>query len=278
MKKLLFMIALSSLLIFALSACGSSDDGEESSGDSNNSSDTSGDSGKSASDYNLVKDGKFTFASSGEFRPFSMTSGGEMTGFDIDVANAVAEQLGLEPNQQKFKFAAIVEGVKSGRFDAAVASHTITPERQKEVDFSTPYYYSGAQVFTRPGSDIKSLDDLKGKEVAVSKGSTYAKFAQKVTDNVKTYDSDVVALQSLSKGRHDAVITDFLTGKEAKGQGLKIEAKDMIERSEQAIAVAKGNDKLLEDINAALKTLREDGTLKEISEKYFKDDITTKPE
>ncbi|UOQ46233.1 transporter substrate-binding domain-containing protein [Halobacillus salinarum] len=277
MKKLLLLFTLSAIIMLSLAACGTSDEGGTSENNSE-SSDTSGDTGEAASEYKLVKDGKFTFAASGEFRPFSMTSGGEMTGFDIDVANAVADQLGLEPAQQKFKFAAIVEGVKTGRFDAAVASHTITPERQKEVDFSTPYYYSGAQIFTRPDSDIKTLDDLKGKEVAVSKGSTYAKYAQEVTDKIKTYDSDVVALQSLSKGRHDAVITDFLTGKEAKGQGLDIEAKKMIERSEQAIAVAKGNDKLLEDINAALKTLREDGTLAEISDKYFGEDITKKPE
>ncbi|ARI76906.1 transporter substrate-binding domain-containing protein [Halobacillus mangrovi] len=279
MRKWLFMITLSFLMIFTLAACGSSDEGENTSGDTNDSENTSEGSDESGSEYDLVEDGKFTFAASGEFKPFSMTNAsGEMTGFDIDVANAVAEELGLEPVQKKQKFASIVEGVKTGRFDAAVASHTITEERAKEVDFSTPYYYSGAQIFTRPDSDIEALEDLEGKEIAVSKGSTYSKFAEEVTDNIKTYDSDVVALQSLAKGRHDAVITDFLTGKEAKGQGLEIEAKKMIERSEQAVAVAKGNDKLLEDINAALDKLREDGTLAEISKEYFGEDITTKPE
>ncbi|WP_163526496.1 transporter substrate-binding domain-containing protein [Halobacillus ihumii] len=270
MKKLLFTILLGSLMIFTLAACGSN--GEE---EATSSSDGSG---ESSSGYDLVEEGKLTFAASGEFRPFSMTTGGEMTGFDIDVGNAVAKELGLEPAQEKSKFAAIVEGVKTGRYDIAVASHTITEERAKEVNFSTPYYYSGAQIFTRPGSDYKTLEDLEGLEIAVSKGSTYVKFAEDVTENVKVYDSDVVALQALAKGRHDAVITDFLTGKEAIGQGLEIEGKKMIERSDQAIAVAKGKDKLLEDINAALETLRENGTLTEISEKYFNDDITTVPE
>ena len=224
-------------------------------------------------------DGQFTFAASGEFRPFSMTdASGEMTGFDIDVANAIAKELGLEPNPQKQKFASIVEGVKTGRFDAAVASHTITEERQQEVDFSTPYYYSGAQIFTRPDSDVETLEDLEGMEIAISKGSTYSTYAEEVTENIKTYDSDVVALQSLAKGRHDAVITDFLTGKEASGEGLEIEEKEMIERSEQAVAIAKENEALLEEINAALETLREDGTLAEISKEYFGEDITTLPE
>ncbi|QAS54023.1 transporter substrate-binding domain-containing protein [Halobacillus litoralis] len=275
MKKYLLMITLSILTIFALAACGSSEDDGETTGDTNE--DTT--EGSADTEYNLVEDGKFTFAASGEFRPFSMTdASGEMTGYDIDVANAIAEELGLEPNPQKQKFASIVEGVKTERFDAAVASHTITEERQKEVDFSTPYYYSGAQIFTRPDSDVQSLEDLEGMEIAISKGSTYSKYAEEVTDNVKTYDSDVVALQSLAKGRHDAVITDFLTGKEASGEGLEIEAKEMIERSEQAIAVSKENEALLEEINAALDKLRENGTLTEISEEYFGEDITTVPE
>ncbi|WLR46103.1 transporter substrate-binding domain-containing protein [Halobacillus litoralis] len=277
MKKYLLMITLSIFMIFTLAACGGSEDEGETSGDTNENDSSSESSEETA--YDLVEDGKFTFAASGEFRPFSMTdASGEMTGFDIDVANAIAEELGLEPNPQKQKFASIVEGVKTGRFDAAVASHTITEERQKEVDFSTPYYYSGAQIFTRPDSDVETLEDLEGMEIAISKGSTYSTYAEEVTENIKTYDSDVVALQSLAKGRHDAVITDFLTGKEASGEGLEIEAKEMIERSEQAVAVAKENEALLEEINAALETLREDGTLAEISKEYFGEDITTLPE
>lgn len=259
MKKGLVLLLVLVFFVGILAACG----GEKSS--------TEG--------MSLVEEGKFTFASSGEYSPFSVTDGeGVMTGFDIEVAEAVAKELGLEPEQKRFKFGSIVEGVKSGRFDAAVASHTITDERLEHVNFSTPYYYSGPQIFVRPDSDIKSLDDLKGLEVAVSKGSTYAKTAQEVTDNVIQYDSDVTALEALSIGKHDAVITDFLTGKEAIGSGLEIEGKEILGLSEQAIAVSKENEELLKKINEALEKLREDGTLKKISEKYFKEDITTDPE
>ncbi|MFT4416510.1 transporter substrate-binding domain-containing protein [Fredinandcohnia humi] len=235
---------------------------------------------KSSSDgMSLVEEGKFTFASSGEYNPFSVTNGeGDMTGFDIDVAEAIAKELGLEPSQKRFKFNSIVEGVKTGRFDAAVASHTITDERLEHVNFSTPYYYSGPQIFVRPDSDVQSLEDLKGLEVAVSKGSTYAKTAQEVTDNVIQYDSDVTALEALALGKHDAVITDFLTGKEAIGSGVEIVGKDILGLSKQAIAVAKDNEELLKKINEALEKLREDGTLQEISKEYFNEDITTEPE
>lgn len=258
MKKTLSILLTMILLASLLGACGS---------------------GKVTSDgMKLVKEGEFTFASSGEFAPFSQTDGdGVMSGFDIDVANAVAKEIGLDANQKKMKFSGIVEGVKTGRFDAAVASHTITEDRLEHVDFSTPYYYSGPQIFTRPDSNIKTRADLDGLEIAVSKGSTYADTASEYTDNIKTYDSDVTALKALSEGRHDVVITDFITGKEAIGKGFEIEAQELLGRSEQAIAIAKENEKLLEAVNKALETLRENGTLKEISMKWFGEDITTNP-
>ncbi|RIW37726.1 amino acid ABC transporter substrate-binding protein [Bacillus salacetis] len=253
-KSLLLLLTSAALI----SACGTNDDANgEGSGDGET----------------------FTYAASGEFKPFSVTSGdGTMTGFDIDVAEAVAEEMGMEPEQKKFKFSGIVEGVQSGRFDAAVASHTITEERAEKVAFSTPYYYSGPQIFVRPDSTVETLEDLEGMEIAVSKGSTYADTASEVTDEIQSYDSDVVALEALSKGKHDAVITDFVTGKEAINAGLELEARELLGRSEQAIAVAKDNEELLKKINEALDTLRENGTLAEISEEYFGDDITTDPE
>ncbi|RSK29401.1 transporter substrate-binding domain-containing protein [Bacillus sp. HMF5848] len=250
------------MLTGVLAACGSSE---------NTSNDAAG--------YTLVEDGKFTFAASGEFKPFSVTDPkGVMSGFDIEVGEAVAEKLGLEPVQKKFKFAGIVEGVKTGRFDAAIASHTITDKRLEQVDFSTPYYYSGPQIFVRGDSSVETLADLEGLEIAVSKGSTYAETAAEVTDNIIQYDSDVTALEALSKGRHDAVITDFITGKEAIGAGMSIEGRELLGRSEQAIAIAKDNTELLNKVNEALQELREDGTLKAISVKYFGEDITADPE
>ncbi len=234
---------------------------------------------KLADGSELIHKNQFVFAASGEFKPFSYINDDlTMSGFDIEVGEAIAKELGLEPVQKRIKFKGIVEGVKTGRADAAVASHTINPQRSKYVSFSTPYYYSGPQIFTRPDSKIKTVKDLEGKEVAVAKGSTYADTASKYTDKVKTYDSDITALQALSSGRHDAVITDFVTGKSAAKEGFKIKAQELISRSEQAIVLPQDNPKLLKRINEALDKLRKDGTLTEISLKYFGEDITKKPE
>lgn len=234
---------------------------------------------KLADGSELIHKNQFVFAASGEFKPFSYINDDlTMSGFDIEVGEALAKEMGLEPVQKRIKFKGIVEGVKTGRADAAVASHTINPQRSKYVSFSTPYYYSGPQIFTRPDSQIKTAEDLAGKEVAVAKGSTYADTASKYTDRVKTYDSDITALQALSSGRHDAVITDFVTGKSAAKEGFKIKAQQLISRSEQAIVLPQDNPKLLKRVNEALEELREDGTLTEISLKYFGEDITKKPE
>ncbi|ASK64412.1 amino acid ABC transporter substrate-binding protein [Virgibacillus phasianinus] len=268
MKKLniLFIIGL---LAFILAACGSEEGSDSSDSGEKDSGDNEG--------FKLVEDGKLTFAASGEFKPFSFMKDGKMVGYDIAVGEAIAEKLGLEPVQQKAKFAGIVTGVKQGRYDVAVASHTITEDRLKEVDFSEPYYYSGPVIYTRPDSDIKSAEDLKGKEISVSRGSTYVDIAKEYTENIPQVDSDVVALQSLAKGHHDAVITDKITGETAIENGLKIESRGQLGVSEQAVAVAKDNDKLQKAVNEALQELKESGKLKELAMEWVGVDITKEP-
>ncbi|HEU5141050.1 MAG TPA: transporter substrate-binding domain-containing protein [Bacillales bacterium] len=277
-KKRSFVLALMFALTFALVACGSSGGGGSANGGGDGGTDGEG-GGQGDQNLELVKSGKFTFASSGAFPPFSkVNESGEMEGYDIAVGKAIAEKLGLEPNPKKYKFGGIIAGIVSGRFDAAVASHTITEKRDKKVDFSQPYYYSGPQIFTQPGSDLQTLEDLTGKEIAVSKGSTYYPMAQKVTDNIHTYASDLTALRALAKGKHDAVITDIITGKKAIAHGLKVVGKDTLGVSKQAVAVAEGNEALLKAINKALTELKEEGTLAELGKKWIGSDISQPPE
>ncbi|GAB4562554.1 MAG: ABC transporter permease subunit [Haliangiales bacterium] len=228
----------------------------------------------------FVNPGAFTFAASGEFRPFSyVDQDQQLAGFDVEVGEALAAQLGLRPSVLKYKFAAMVEGVKNGRFDAAVASHTVTPERRQHVAFTRPYYYSGPQAFARRGSPIRAADDLSGKEIAVSQGSTYSRIAAQYTaaENIKVYSNDVTALEALEAGRHDAVITDFVTGRIAIKSGIDVEGRVRLGRSEQAIAVALDNPGLRDALDEALKSLRDSGQLAALSRKYFDEDITETP-
>lgn len=215
---------------------------------------------------------EFTFAVSGEYRPFSYVDpAGNIEGLDVEIGKHIAKKLNKEPKVVRYKFAGLIEGVKVGRFDAAVASHTITEERKKHVAFSLPYYYSGPQVFSR---EHRPQSTLTHKEIAVSKGSTYQKMAQKYSSNVKVYDSDITALEALARGRHDLVITDRITGAMAIKNGLKIFPHQLLGRSEQGIVVKKENTELLKKINQALVELKREGILKELSYKYFQSDIT----
>tara|TARA_R110000868_G_scaffold72133_4_gene210397 strand:- start:7902 stop:8636 length:735 start_codon:yes stop_codon:yes gene_type:complete len=221
----------------------------------------------------------FTFASSGEFRPFSFTDDqGVLQGYDIDVGRELAKRMNKKPVPVKYKFPSIVEGVKNGRFDAAVASHTITAERLKHIAFTIPYYYSGPQIFTRIGQEYHAPEGIKGKDIAVSKGSTYATLAAKFTKKLSVYDSDITALEALNNGRHDLVITDAITGAMAIKRGLKVQGLEKLGESRQGIAVAKDNKALLIRLDRELKIMQTDGTLKALGIKYFGRDISVTTE
>ncbi|ELK39826.1 ABC transporter substrate-binding protein [Brevibacillus agri] len=219
--------------------------------------------------------GVFVFAASGEYQPFSYFKDGQLTGFDIEIGNEIAKRLNLQPKPVTSPFSGIIAGVKEGRYDAAIASHAITEERKQQIDFADPYYLSGGQLFTRPDGTTSTLEELKGKEVAVALGTTHEKMAREYTDNIKTYDSDVTALRALEQGKHDVVITDSVVGEIAIAQGLKIKKSGApLSEVQHGIAVRKGNSELLNKINEVLKQMHEDGTYLKLSEKYFNRDIS----
>lgn len=221
----------------------------------------------------------FVFANSGAYKPFSFDQGGEIVGFDVDIANEIAERIGRTPDMQSpIPFDTLIQGLRDGRYDALVASHGITDARKEQVDFTRPYYRSGAQTFVAADNDtIASADDLAGAKIGVVKASTYLALAQGITgaDNVVTYESDVIALQDLTTGRLDAVITDKLVGFIAMDEsGLAIKAVgDVLEQDEMGIAVQKGDTELLNAINEALEDMIADGTYEEISLRWFPENI-----
>ncbi|WP_280770734.1 transporter substrate-binding domain-containing protein [Salipaludibacillus daqingensis] len=265
--------------VFVLVACGDGNDevtGNDVEADNGNANNNEAADGDSA---DLTLDGEtFVYALSGEYRPFSyVNEDGELTGFDVDIGMAIAEELGVEGEPYRISFSGIIPGLQDDRYDAIIGSLGITEERQETVDFSDPYYISGAQVYVRSDSDISSIDDIdENTEVAVSLGSTYEDMIKDYTEDVSTYDSDVVALQALDQGRHDAVVTDRLIGLiNIEEQDLDIVmAGDLIDVEHMGIAVKKGNEELLEAINNALETIKEDGRYLEISEHYLDEDIS----
>ncbi len=224
------------------------------------------------SDLNLLEDGKLTYASSGLYKPFNYTDGGELTGFDVEIGAAIAEEMGLEPNPVTTPWETITQSLLGNKFDVIIGSMAITAERAERVNFSDPYYYSGGMMFVPEGSDeISSAEDLEGKRIGVVAQSTYDTAAQEYTDDIKYYNSDVVALKDLTvEGRLDAVITADVVGFEAIANGMEIkEVGDPLWIEQAAVAIRKDDEKLLEEINKALQAIIDNGTYEEISNKWF---------
>lgn len=261
-KKLSFLSVIFSAGML-LAACG---------GDDSTSSEEGSSTEGGNSELNLVEEGKFTSASSGLYKPFNYEEGGNLTGFDIDIGNALAEEMGLEPNPVTTPFETIIQGLTTNRYDAILGSMAITEERAEQVAFSDPYYYSGGVIFVREGNtEITSEADLEGATIGVVGQSTYDTAAQNYTDDIQYYNSDVVALQDLTvEGRLDAVITADVVGFEAQNAGLEIEmVGDPLWIEQAAVAVRQDDEALLEAINEALATIVENGTYEEISQKWF---------
>lgn len=263
MKKNLSFLTVIFSAGMLLAACGGDDSTSSEEGSS-----TEGDN----SDLNLLEEGMFTTASSGLYKPFNFEEGGNLTGFDIDIGNALAEEMGLEPNPVTTPFETIIQGLTTNRYDAILGSMAITEERAEQVAFSDPYYYSGGVIFVRSGNtEITSEADLEGATIGVVGQSTYDTAAQNYTDDIQYYSSDVVALQDLEvEGRLDAVITADVVGFEAQNAGIEIEMiGDPLWIEQAAVAVRQEDEALLEAINEALAAIVENGTYDEISQEWF---------
>lgn len=228
---------------------------------------------------NVHAEGKtLTYAMTGLYPPFSYRKGTELTGFDADIGRALAHQMGMKAQPVAQPWQTLIAALKANRFDAIIGSMAITPERQKAVNFSDPYYKSGAQAFvSADNNSIKSLDDLRGKTIGVLVSSTFEATAKKYTSHIKTYTDDVTALHDLTiPGRLDAVITDQLVGENAimKADLAVKRLGKPISQDNIGIAVNKKNPELLKRINKALAAIKANGKYAEVSKRYFGRDIS----
>ncbi|SDO02033.1 amino acid ABC transporter substrate-binding protein, PAAT family [Psychrobacillus sp. OK028] len=264
MKKnsLLSVIILCTTLILILVGCGNKED----------TTNVSANEQESEADLKLVHDGKLTFAMSGLLKPLNYKDNGKLVGFDVEIGTEIAKRIGLEPNPVTNPWETILQGLKGNKYDVIIGSMTATEERSKQVDFSDPYYISGAQIFVAETNDtVKTKDDLGGKSIGVMQASTHKEVAETLSNEVKGYPSEIFALQDLIPGRIDAVITDKIVGVSAiKEQGMKIKTVDgVLNREEIAVAINKDHQALLDKINEAIAEIIEDGTYEKISMKWF---------
>ena len=222
---------------------------------------------------------------SGGYYPFTYTENDELKGFDIDVWNEIGQRLGKEVEFKTAKFSGLFGMLDTGKIDTISNQITITDKRKEKYSFSTPYVYSGAQLFVAAGNpkNIHGIEDLEGKKVAVEVGTNYEEVIRKVAEEVAfeivTYDSGNL-VKDVEMERMDAFMMDKVSIIELiKKNNLQIElAGKPVEYIENAFPFIDKdeNTELIDEINSALEDMREDGTLKAISEKYFGMDITSR--
>lgn len=255
MKKLISTLLIA-VCVFSLAACGSKKEETESKEESGKESDT------------------LVMATNAEFPPYEYYEGDEVVGIDAEIAQAIAEELGMTLKIEDMAFDSIIPAVTSGKADFGAAGMTVTEDRKKNVDFTDTYATATQVIIVKEDSDIAGPDDLVGKKIGVQLGTTGDIYAGDIEDaEVEQYNKGFEAVQALTQGKIDAVVIDGEPAKEfvAQAEGLKI-LDEAFTEEEYAIAVAKGNDDLREKINDALAKLKESGKIDEIVAKYISAD------
>ncbi|WP_434617813.1 amino acid ABC transporter substrate-binding protein [Arthrobacter sp. A5] len=244
----------------------------------NSASGTPGGADTSLSD--VQSKGALIIATEGTYKPFTFHAdgSGKLTGYDVEIAQAVADKLGVKATFQETQFDGIFAGLDANRFDMIANQISINPERSAKYDFSTPYTVSPGVIVTKSDdSSITSFDSLKGKTTAQSLTSNYYTLAQQSGANVQAVEGWAQAIALLRQGRVDAVVNDKLTyldyAKTNPNAGLKI-AAETSDKSKNAFAFRKGSTELVKATDKALSDLQADGTLGRISDKYFGADVS----
>lgn len=229
----------------------------------------------------ITSRGEILVGLEGTYPPFSFQGNdGKLTGFEVEFAQALAQHMGVKVVIKPTKWDGILAALESGRIDAVINQVTISDERKKKYDFSAPYTTSGIQVLTgkKNAGRINKPQDLSGKKVGVGLGTNYEQWLREhVTGvDIRTYDDDPTKYQDLRVGRIDAILVDKLAALELvqkTGDNLVLSGEPF-SRQQAGVAIRKGNPQLLNAINQAIEKMRQDGSLHQLSEKWFAADVT----
>ena len=280
MKKVTKTLALAlatAMMVGALAACGDGAANQSSTGNSSAPSSADNSSvAESTGNANTVVDGTITFGTNPEFPPFEfITANGVIDnydGIDMAIAKKIAEDNGMSVAMESMEFDSLLIALQNGQIDAVIAGMTITEERAQSVNFSTPYYTATQVMIVKEDSDIATAADIADKKICVVQGYTGETCVSDMGYPYEAFKKGTEAVMELANGKCDVVVIDSATAAKyvADNTGLKIvEDPAAFENEEYAIAVAKGNEELLEKINASIEKLLADGTISDLGVQYI---------
>lgn len=254
----------------ALTGCGNSDAPADAAG----SADASG-----SDTMQLVTDGTLTIGTSAEYEPFEYMEDGEYKGFDLELAQAIADDLGLELKIENVDFDTIVPGVASGtKYDMGIAAITATPEREKEVGFTDSYYMDDQAIVTMAdnteitGDNYADALNAEGVKIAVQSGSTAEAFTKENFPNAELvpFKNATDCFAAVQSSQANALVTNRSVAAQLVATSFSNEQviKQISTGEEYAIAVNKDNTALLDALNDSIAKLTEDGTVDELMTKY----------
>jgi polar amino acid transport system substrate-binding protein len=261
--RLLSSVAAAGLATAALAGCGSDGGGTTESG------------------ADLIKSGTLTVCSDVPYPPFEdfdKSTATGFTGFDVDIVTAIAKDLDLDLEIKDSSFDALQSGLSlnSGQCDLAASAMTITPEREEKIGFSDSYYDSKQSLLVPTGSDISSIDDLAGKKVGVQKGTTGATYAEEHAPDADlvTYPSDGEMYTAIKGGQVDAILQDLPVNLDHENDPKQAGNFTIVEEYDTdesyGLAMKKTNTDLIDDVDDALKKMRDNGDYQKIYDSYFK--------
>ncbi len=270
--------------LLSLTACSSSGfSATDSSSPAGGSAEASGESGADTEGDLLSQikaRGEIIVATEGTWAPFTYhDENDELVGYDVEVAKAVADKLGVTATFVEGEFDGLLAGVEGGRYDMVANGVNVTPERAEAYSFSDPYLYDSTVVIVRDDYDeIHSMEDLAGKTTANTITSTYAMLAEEYGATTQGVDDFAQTIELLKGGRIDATLNSSVTFSYFLSQQPDAGVKVAVSDAPQELALAMSNSEdaatLVEAVNQALGELRESGELAALSEKYFGSDLT----
>lgn len=233
----------------------------------------------SADDLTQVKkNGSLSMAMSGQYPPFNFVNDqNQLTGFDVEICSEIAKRIGVSAKPLSTAWDGIIAGLLANKYELICGSMGITDERLKAIDFSDPYYRSGAQLFVKQGSAIQSAKDMEGKKIGITLGTTYEKWVRNNIKgaDVRSYKGVPDMILEAGNGRIDGFVSDKIVGALAikdKGAPLQL-AGNLLYEEKMGIALRQGNSELKASINKALSDMKADGTYAAISTKWLGIDV-----